>query len=82
MLFFFFWVAKYCQVSEAVKLVAIPWPQRAEAFISLFISWHALYCSILASSNTGRHLSIEMNQPGEAPLALGIMQRVTGAMFH
>lgn len=74
------------QVSQADRLAAIPLLQcrvcggNTDSFF-FFFSWHALYCSILDSSNTGRHLSIEMNQPGESPLALRIMQQVTGAMF-
>lgn len=87
-LFFFLWVAKnISQVSQADRLTAIPSLHCAECVAGIqnfffFFPWHALYCSILASSNTGRHLSIEMNQPGESPLAQRIMQQVTGAMFR
>lgn len=73
------------QVSQADRLAAIPPLQcrvcGGNTDFLFFFPWHALYCSILDSSNTGRHLSIEMNQPGESPLAPRIMQQVTGAMF-
>lgn len=76
------------QASQADRLAAIPRLHCAECVVGIqiflsffFFSWHALYCSILVSSNTGRHLSIEMNQPGESPPAPRIMQQVTGAMF-
>lgn len=80
-IFSFLWIAK--KSSQADRLTAIPWLHCSEcvAGMQICFPWHALYCSILASSNTGRHLSIEMKQPGEAPLAQRIMQQVTGAMF-
>ena len=83
-IFSFLWNAKnMSQVSQADRLTAIPWLHCSEcvAGIQICFPWHALYCSILASSNTRRHLSIEMKQPDEAPLAPRIMQQVTGAMF-
>lgn len=73
------------QVSQADRLAAIPRLHCAQCVAGIQISspppQHALYCSILVASNTGRHVSIEMKQPGDSPLASRIMQQVTGAMF-